>query len=234
MNTLRGEAFRGKSQLDGNGLAEQLVDNPGQMERYDRAKWNLLGDASRERRFEGHHPWLKKTDSYGAERTMSIPVFSGYSPEAETVMLVRKDPWTHQNDPDSWLVGEQNLVTGEFAVPRVLSANVDRANRLWLQLAPTNFGNWPPGLHPALFARPYDQIRITGPMDKDYHLETAEYRDGRKGRALQYEDIEALESMIIAVQQQRWAAVVEARRQATLEDVEPRTLIELGSLAIAS
>lgn len=238
MNTLRGEALRGKQQADTTRLAEQLVDNPWQMQVYDQAKWNLLGHADRRARFEGHHPWLKHRDSRGIVRTMSVPVFSGYSPETETVMAVRKDPWTELNDPESWLVAEQKLTTGDYVEPKILSAYVDRANRLSLHLAPGNYDNWPPCMHPALFARPYDQIRIIGQLDASYHMRGAEYRDGRRAPAIEYADIEALESMIITVQQQRWKmaerAFQEARARATAEELGFRGLALLDSLERAS
>lgn len=237
MRKVRGEMVRGV-QEPRVSLAEQLVDNPGQLEVYDHAKWNLLGHADREERFQGHHPWLKRWDSRGIERTMSVPVFSGYSEEKQTVMVVRKDPWTHQNDPESWIVAEQNLVTGEYAVPKILSANVDAGRRMWLQLAPRNYENWPPGYHPALYARPYDQLRITGQLDRMYHLETAEYQAGLGGERIAYEDIEALESMIVAVQRARWIeaerAYQEARAQSAAAELGARGLAIVEALDLAS
>jgi hypothetical protein len=230
--------LKGDQQPGLYGLAEQLVDNPGQLEVYDHAKWNLLGHADREQRFQGHHPWLKKRDSRGVERTMSVPVFSGYSEDKQTVMVVRKDPWTHQNDPESWLVVEQNLLTGDYAAPKILSANIDAGRRMWLQLAPRNYDNWPPGYHPALYARPYDQLRITGQLDRMYHLQSAEYHAGLGGERVAYEDIEALESMIVAVQQLRWAeaerAYQEVRAQMMAEELGARGVMTLETLRLVS
>lgn len=210
MNALRGGAPKGKEQPSTYELAKQLVDNPDQLHIYDQAKWNLLGHAVREERFMGHYPWLKRMDSRGVERTMSVPVFSGFSADTQTALIVRKDPWTHQNDPESWVVAEQSLATGEYVEPKILSVNVDAARRMWIQLAPRNYQNWPPGYHPSLYARPYDQIRLTGKLDDDYHLAEAEYRAGQLGSVVQYEDIEALESMIVAVQRLRWSAAERA------------------------
>lgn len=187
-------------------FAEQLVDNPDQLARYDQAKWNLLGHADREMRFQGHQPRPKLIGNDNTERTYSIPVFAGYSEETESVLSIRKDPWTHQNDPDSWLVVEHNLVTGNYVTPGILSSSVDAAHQLWLQLAPQNLANWPVGKHPALHARRADQLRITGNLDGDYHLATAEFRAGLGGGAVDYKDIEALESMIKLVQRVRQAS----------------------------
>lgn len=212
MRVVQGESRSAAAQAELFFYAEQLVDSPDQIDRYDRAKWNLLGHADRGMRFQGHHPWPKRIDDRGVERTLSVPVFSGFSEETESVLVVRKDPWTHQNDPASWLVAEQNLTTGVYIEPQILSANVDAARQLWLQLAPRNYSNWPPGKHPALHSLRRDQIRLTGRMDNDYHLMTAEYHEGMGGRCIEYEDIEALESMIIVVQQLRRAAEEEVSR----------------------
>lgn len=184
------------------GLAEQLVDNPGQMWVYDTSKWNLLGHADPHERFAGHHPWPKRHDAYGNERVLSVPVFSGFSPQTGSVLAVRKDPWTSPHDPDSWLVAEQNFVTGRYVEAKVLRADIDVARRLWLQLAPRGYNNWPSGKHPALHVRPCDQLRIEGQLDDGWHMHELAYRDGSSG-AVHYEDIEALESMVVAVQQMR-------------------------------
>lgn len=183
-------------------LAEQLINHPEQMGVYDTAKWNMLGHADPKERFAGHHPWLKRTDSHSHERVFSVPVFSGFSPQTASVLMVRKDPWTPPDEPNSWLVVEQSLVTGRYIEPKVLRASVDAGRRLWLQLAPRNYEQWPPGKHPALHALPRDQLRITGTMDTDWHLHELEYRDGA-GSVVRYEDIEALESMIVALQLMR-------------------------------
>lgn len=183
-------------------LAEQLVDDPVKMQVYDTTKWNLLGHADSNERFAGHHPWPKRHDVYGNERVFSVPVFSGYSAETGSLLAVRKDPWTDPSDTTSWLVVEQNLLNGRYVEPRILRVNIDAARRLWLQVAPRGYSNWPSGKHPALFAPPRDQLRIEGRMDKKWHLYELEYRDGCDG-AVYYEDIEALESMIVAVQQMR-------------------------------
>ena len=231
MRAARVEKSRPSRQDICNAFAEKLVDNNAQLERYDRAKWNLLGHANKDLRFAGHHPWPKRTDARGIERTLSVPVFSGYSPETESVMVVRKDPWTHPNDPQSWLVAEQNLATGNYVEPKILSASIDAARHLWLQLAPANFDNWPGGLHPALFARPYEQIRIEGRLDAAWHLDTAEYREGLRKQSITYEDIEGLESMIVAVQQKRWAAWEDELGRARLQQ---ETAMDMGLRAVTS
>lgn len=238
MRATRGEKSRPSRQADLYGFAEQLVDTPSQLEVYDYAKWNLLGHADRELRFSGHRPRPKRLDRRGIVRTLSVPVFSGYSAQTQTVMAIHKDPWTHQNDPESWRVVEQKVTTGEFAQPKILSAHVDAARRLWLQLAPSGFDNWPPGRHPALFARPYDQIRIEGKLDDAYHLETAEYREGLQQPGIVYEDIEALESMIVAVQQIRRAATERALQEAyqrseVVADMGLRALASIEQLPVA-
>jgi hypothetical protein len=211
-------------------FAAQLVDNPAQLETYDRAKWNILGHADKELRFQGHHPWPKRYDGSGMERTLSVPVFSGFSPSTRSVMIVRKDPWTHQNDPASWLVAEQNLETGVYIEPEILSASVDRANQLWLQIAPNNYANWPPGLHPSLHAPRYDQLRISSRLDAAYHVDGVEYREGLYGKSAIYQDLEILEAMIVAVQLRR-----QAEEEARLREAyELRDLYALGDLALSA
>ncbi len=227
MNGRLGESVHGSLEGPVFDFASQLVDNPDQLAVYDSAKWNLLGHADRELRFQGHHPWPKRIDSTGIERTLSVPVFSGFSTDTKSVMIVRKDPWMHQNDPASWLVAEQNLETGVYVEPKILSASVDTANQLWLQLAPRNYSNWPPGFHPSLHARRYDQLRVSSQLDNGYHVETIEYRDGPYGSRASYEDIEILEMMIVAVQRRRQLEDERRLREA----YEQRTLSALGSIA---
>lgn len=200
-----GESLRQRQQGDVLALAERLVDNPEQLMIYDQAKWNLLGHADPNLRFQGHHPWPKRYDTEGNVRTLSIPVFSGFSADLGTVLIVRKDPWTHPNDPRSWLVAEQRLDNGQYMEPEILSASVDAGNQLWLQLAPKNYHNWPPGYHPALHAPRYDQLRLSSRLDQDYHVDHVEYRAGMTGGAVQYGDIAALEAMIVCVQRRRQA-----------------------------
>ncbi|MBC7764282.1 hypothetical protein H7Y29_01060 [Microbacteriaceae bacterium] len=208
-------------------FAEQLVDNPDQLQTYDRAKWNLLGHADKERRFQGHHPWPKRCDREGVERTLSVPVFTGYSAATRSVMIVRKDPWTHPRDPASWLVAEQNLETGVYIEPEILSSSVDVANQLWLQLAPSNYTNWPPGLHPSLHAPRYDQLRVSGRLDDRYLIDSVEYREGMYGKKVTYDDLEVLEAMIVAVQLRR-----QYEDEACLHEAyEQRTRYALGDIA---
>lgn len=209
-------------------FATQLVDNPDQLQTYDRAKWNLLGHANKELRFEGHHPWPKRYDREGIERTLSVPVFTGFSAATRSVMIVRKDPWTHPRDPASWLVAEQNLETGAYVEPEILSSSVDAANQLWLQLAPGNYSNWPPGQHPSLHAPRYDQLRVSSQLDDSYHIDTVEYREGLYGKRVTYDDLEVLEAMIVAVQLRRQYED-EVRIH---EALEQRTIYTLGDTAL--
>ncbi len=222
-----GESVHGNFEGPVFDFASQLVDNPGQLATYDSAKWNLLGHADRELRFEGQHPWPKRVNTSGEERTFSVPVFSGFSADTSSVIIVRKDPWMHQNDPASWLVAEQNLETGTYVEPKIISSSVDRANQLWLQLAPRNYSNWPLGFHPSVHARRYDQLRVSSHLDAEYHLESLEYREGTYGSQVSYDDIEILETMIVAVQRQRQADNERRLREA----YEQRTLYALGGIA---
>jgi hypothetical protein len=213
------------------GFAEQLVDNPEQMDVYDEAKWNMLGHADLKERFAGHHPWPKRIDTFAHERVFSVLVFSGFSVETSSVLMVRKDPWTHSTDPESWLVAEQNLVTGRYVEPVLLRANIDTGRRLWLQIAPRNYRQWPAGKHPALHALPRDQIRIEGRLDEAWHLCELEYRDGMH-KGICYEDVEALESMIIAVQAMRGMEYSQAYERTHRESV--RQAIGMHSVALAA
>ncbi|MFZ1258328.1 MAG: hypothetical protein WAQ25_02555 [Candidatus Saccharimonas sp.] len=214
------------------GLAEQLVNNPEQLAVYDQAKWNLLGDADPARRFAGHHPWPKGVDSAGQERTFSVPVFSGFSEQIGTVLVVRKDPWTAVEDPASWRVAQQQLESGYYQETKVLRAEVDAGRRFWLQLAPRNYNNWPPGKHPALHARPADQIRLEGRLDEYFHTPVVEYRNGLRG-GISFEDIEALESMIIVVQALRDMEYAEAFAACHREMIERDMAMRSVVLAMA-
>jgi hypothetical protein len=223
-----GESVHGSLEGPVFDFATQLVDHPDQIERYDRAKWNLLGHADKALRFQGHHPWPKRYDTAGTERTLSVPVFSGFSPATRSVMIVRKDPWTHQNDPASWLVAEQNLETGAYVEPKILSASVDRANQLWLQIAPADYANWPPGLHPSLHAPRYDQLRVSSQLDAAYHVDEVEYREGLYGKNVTYADLEVLEAMIVAVQLRR-----QAEDEARIHEMYQQSgFYALGNIAI--
>ncbi len=190
--------------------AEGIVTDEERYQRYLKAMWELSGDPSDDNRFHGRHPWLKRPDATGNIRTLSVPVFSGYSTQTDTLCVVRKDPWTDPSDPASWLFAELNLGTGNYVEPRVLSARVyeralgQRAHQLRLQLAPKRYSNWPPGMHPAKHALPADQIRVHAVLDPLYHTTAIEYRDGREP-AIQYGDIEALHSMIRVVEEVRSA-----------------------------
>lgn len=202
-------------------FARQLVENPEQLAVYDYAKWNLLGHANRELRFAGHHPWPKRTDSEGNTRTLSVPVFSGFSAESETLLVVRKDPWTEVKDPQSWLVAEQHLPTGEYSEERILSVNVDAWNQMWLQVAPEGYGNWPAGRHPAHFQMKRDQHRLQTTLDELYHAESITFRGGLYQAPRVFSDLELLETAIVHAQRER-ATANEERRQATIYHIGER------------
>lgn len=227
MNGKEGESVRATLEGPIFEFATQLIDNPEQLELYDQVKWNLLGHAQKELRYQGHHPRLERYDDRGGERAYTIPVFSGFSVDTRTAMIVRKDAWTHHLDPATWLVAEQHLETGVYTEPKVLSVSVDSARQMWLQIAPTNYSNWPKGFHPSLHAPRYAQIRVAGMLDKEYHGEHLEYRSGLYGPQIAYEDLEVLEMMIIAVQQQRRIA-----EEAHLKEVHERMIAQaLGHIA---
>ncbi|NCU38221.1 hypothetical protein EOL96_04170 [Candidatus Saccharibacteria bacterium] len=181
--------------------AEQIIDSLDATRNYDTAKWNLLGHADPDERFAGHHPWLKRRDHYGNERVYSVPVLSAYSPENQSILVVRKDPWTPVSDPESWLVAEQNVHTNAYVEPKILSVNVDAWRQLWIQIAPSNYHQMPTLSRQTPQTPRYEQIRIQGQLDQLYHMQTAEYNEGLYGNRTQYEDIVALESMIVALQQ---------------------------------
>ena len=218
MNRVPREQLRNDPPRTVDSFAQQLIDNPEQMAVYDYAKWNLLGHADREIRFQGHHPWPKRQDREGAERTLSGPLFSGFSPETESLIVVRKDPWTPVEDPDSWLVAEQHIPTGNYSEEKILSASIDAWRQLSIQIAPPMYSNWPPGRHPALFAAPRDQSRIKAQLDEWFHAETLSFTAGWNIAPQHYSDLELLERAIVMAQRER-AVIDEQARLARHEAI---------------
>lgn len=192
-------------------LAEQLLDNPGLLANYDTAKWNLIGSPDPERRHEGRMPWLTRRDGQGALRAYTLDVFSGISVETSSILAIRKDRWTDPHDPATWLAVETNLETGDTRVHEVWSASVDAARQFWLEIAPSLAWNQPTweenGVHRQAFRDkpPHDQLRFTARLNENWQASQVEFRNGVYNHPVGYEDIVALESMIIAVQQVRAA-----------------------------
>ena len=194
-------------------LAESLFSSENGFSPYDYAKSVWLGDADPEKRLAGQHPWPTREFENGERSVYSVPVHAGFSAVRGTALFIGKDPWKSTSDPHAWLVAEANLKTGEEWDHQILSASVDRARKLWLQLAPANAGNvprWNDRYNPengwletpagiAYNPAPRDQIRVEGYMSPDYYLGTATLREGLRN-TLEFEDIEVLESMIRLVQ----------------------------------
>lgn len=201
-------------------LAETMCGITGGFDRYDYAKCVWLGSPGRQSRLAGDHPW--PTRSHNRQRYVySVPVLASVNPESGTLLYVGKDNWKPVDDPKGWLVAERNLLHGEEIEHTVLGVSVDAAHDLRIALAPAGFSNFPPLMRQALVNRPaYAQTVLSGRLDEQYNLERATLREGMEG-STKFEDIEALESMIIFVQQLRSAqeAVVlerEYTRQLTL------------------
>lgn len=227
MNRVPQEQLTSGRRATVDSFAQQLVDHPEQMAVYDYAKWNLLGHANREMRFLGHHPWPKRRDHDGSERTLSVPVFSGFSAETESLIVVRKDPWTPAKDPDSWLVAEQHIPTGAYTEEKILSVSVDAWRQLWLQLAPPMYSNWPPGRHPSLFTPRYDQMRIQATLDEQFHTDQISFVARHQAKPQEYQDLEYLEHAIVAAQRERAYADEQVRleRQRTLNLLGERGVV---------
>lgn len=184
-------------------LAETMCDTPGGFDRYDYAKCVWLGNPDRQVRLGGEHPWPTRIRNK-QEYMYSVPVLASVEPTTGTLLYVGKDNWKPINDPDGWLVAERNLLRGEEIERRVLGVSVDAAQDLRIALAPVGFDNFPPQMKWALANRPsYAQTVLSGRLDDRYNLERATLREGMDG-STQFEDIEALESMIIMVQQLRY------------------------------
>lgn len=192
-------------------LAEQLLDDQEQLAHYNQAKWNLVGDPDPERRREGRMPWLTRRDGQGALRAYTLDVFSGFSTETGTILTIRKDLWCDTQDPATWLAMETNLQTGETVQHSVWSASVDAARQMWLEIAPEGADNQPVWMENGVrkqafrYKPRYDQTRFTARLDSDWQTHEIELKKGIYGSPIVYEDITALESMIIAVQQVRAA-----------------------------
>lgn len=202
------------------GLAERLHDTPDGFAGYDYAKSVWLGEPERAERLAGRHPWPTRI-RHGEEYVYSVPVLAAVAPSIDTLLYVGKDAWKPDDDPDAWLVAERHLFTGRELDHRVLTSSVDRARQLWLQLAPSNIDNIPPPMRQALVHQPQSmQIALTGCLDTRYNLRSATIREGYAGRVIEYEDYEAIESMIGVVQQLR-----DARQEAEHQQIAVQVLV---------
>lgn len=190
-------------------LAERLLDTPSQLAIYDEVKWNLVGDPSRRLRGQRHMPWITRRDYQDGNRAYTLDVFSGVSTDTNSVLVVRKDRWTSPVDPATWLIMETDLETGETFQHDIWSASVDAARQMWLEIASEGAHNQPVwyeyGQRRQAFRDkpPREQFRFTARLDEDWRTTAVEFRAGVYGDMASFEDIEALESMIVAIQQVR-------------------------------
>lgn len=206
-------------------LASEMLDTPNGFGEYDGAKAVWLGNPHRAVRLDGDHPWPTRTRAE-QEYVYSVPVFAAVAPELKTVLYVGKDAWKADEDPNAWLVAERHLFSGREFDHRVLGASVDAARHLWLQLAPSNYGNMPPQARDALYRQPpHAQIRLEGRLDSRYSLERATLQDGCAGRRVVYEDVEALEAMIILVRQMRELSEQESRQRGVISALGHRSTV---------
>ncbi len=193
-------------------LAEKMHDTYDGFAGYDYAKCVWLGSPDRGKRLAGEHPWPTRIHE-GKEYAYSIPVLSAVSTQTETVLYVGKDSWKSSNDPNAWLVAERHLFTGRELDHHVLTASVDAARQLWLQLAPSNEMILPPILRDSLYRQPSkDQIRLEGQLDDRFYLSYASIREGVGSRVVEYEDYEALEAMLTMVRMIREAQAQHERQ----------------------
>jgi len=210
-------------------FAESLLETG--FDAYDYAKCVWLGSSDPEARLAGDHPW--PTREYDGETFVySTPIHAGFNAVRGTALFIGKDPWRDEHDPRSWLVAEANLKTGEEKDHLILSASVDAARQLWLQLAPSNYSNiprwgdrydengWKVSSAGTAYNPPrYDQIRAEGTLREDYYLEEATLRYGLRSHYV-FEDIVVLESMTHLAQEVRDAqniSELEMRRRQALE-----------------
>lgn len=184
-------------------FAEWVCTDEQRLQRYDEAKMHWMGDPDPHERETGRHPWVKRVRD-GHEYTYSLPNMAAFSIARDSIAVVLKDPWHHDQNPNAWFYAEHNLASGKVSEPRVLRSHVEQsvARKLWLQLVDEDdYGNWPAGMHPALHQLPYDQRRVEGYLAPDYKLsQGADYRNGLNGSA-RFEDIVALDSMIRVIRQ---------------------------------
>lgn len=200
-------------------LAEQILDNPDQMARYNEAMWNFVGDPDPNERRQGRMPELTRRDGQGVLRAYTHDVFSGFSPDGK-ILTIRKDPLGNPDDPASWLAVETSLATGEVLEYPLHSAHVDGARGLWLQVRPYQGWNMPE--RPAFHGMPRsDQTRFSGRLDERWQTSEVEYKEGLRHKAIVFEDSVALASMIGTVEAVR-AAQAEAAAGHEQEPVDVR------------
>ena len=222
-------------------LAEDLIENGYAPYDYAKAVW--LGDADPDKRLAGEHPWPTRTFENGETSVFSVPVHAGFSAVRGTALFVGKDPWKDVHDPHAWLVAEADLRTGKEWDHKILSADVDHARQLWLQLAPANYSNiprWKDRHNPengwletpagiAYNPPKRDQIRIEGRLTDDYYLDKAVLHNGLRNQA-KFEDIVVLDSMLRFVR-----AVHEAHSTEEYGQLRQKALdFELGRRARAA
>lgn len=194
-------------------LAEKLCDTPGGFDNYNYAKCVWLGNPDRSRRLDGEHPWPTRIHNQ-EPYVYSVPVMAGVDVAHETMLYIGKDNWKPVNDPNAWLVAERRLIGGREIEHRVLHASVDAAHDVRLTLAPASFDNFPPQMKRAIANRPaYAQSVLSGRLDAQYNLVRASLREGMDGSGGNFEDIEALESMIMMVQRLRYNQAEWERRR---------------------
>lgn len=208
-------------------LAEQLLDSPEQLAHYNTAKWNIVGHPDPDYRRDGEMPWLTRRTGEGALRAYTLDVFSGFNVTDETVLTIRKDRWTDPNIPSTWLALQTSLQTGETVQRDIWSARVDAVRNMWLEIAPLGARSqpvWNSGNDRAFRSRSTNQQhRIEARLDENWQTDFVEFRAGTYGGTQQYEDIVALEAMIITVQQTRML------QQARAHQPEEASLLALAA-----
>lgn len=184
-------------------LAEQLLDTPRWLAHYNTAKWNIIGHPDPEHRHDGEMPWLTRRTGEGALRAYTLDVFSGFDATDGTMLTIRKDRWTDLRDPSTWLALQTNLQTGETVQRDIWSARVDAVRNMWLEIAPLGSRTQPANGMAFRSRSTSEQYRIEARLDENWHTDSVEFRYGMYGGVSTYEDIVALEAMIVTVQQTR-------------------------------
>ena len=220
------ETYLQRPKEQGGALYNLAHDVLDRSQAYDYARCVWLGSADVQERLAGQHPWPTREHREGV-RVYSVPVHAGFSAVRGTALFIGKDPWHDVCDPRAWLVSEADLRTGKEWDHKVMSASVDAARHLRLQVAPAHWENiprWETG-HAYQPAR-YDQIRFEGRLQDDYYLPSTTLQEGL-GTRMAFEDIEILESILRVIAEVRGSqeeflagehivsAEAAARRQAT-------------------
>ena len=162
-------------------VAQTVADSPDQIATLEAISCLWLGDPNVIRRRMGDHPWVPYTTADGSERVGSVLVASAYSITRRglEVMCVGHDPWHHPDDPESWVVKNANINTGEQAAYAVVDSRVTKYNDLRLRLARVN-ANMPPNMM-INNSPPATATMLTAHLDYDYYTYGFDFRHGLNG-----------------------------------------------------